>query len=54
MLGLLQRCFPEQAASPSGQAALRRMAPSLGHCLAKEPELLKSVRNRTSSVLGLY
>lgn len=53
MLGLLQRCFPEQAASPSGQAALRRMAPSLGHCLAKEPELLKSVRDRTSSVLGL-
>lgn len=53
MVSLLQRCFPAQAASPAGQATLRRMVPSLGHCLAKEPELLKTVRDRTSSVLGL-
>jgi len=53
MIDLLQRCFPAQARSESGQDALRRMVPSHGHCLAKEPELLRTVRDRTSAVLGL-
>jgi malate dehydrogenase (quinone) len=54
MVGLLQRCFPEQASNEAGQAALRKMVPSFGHCLATEPELLKAVRDRTASVLGLH
>ena len=53
MVGLLQRCFPERTASDAGQAALRRMVPSFDRCLAQEPELLKTVRNRTTAVLGL-
>ena len=53
MAGLLQRCFPEQTSSEFGQAVLRKMVPSLGRCLAKEPELLKTVRDRNARVLGL-
>jgi malate dehydrogenase (quinone) len=53
MVGLIQRCFPEQASRPESQAALRAMIPSHGHCLAREPELLRTVRDRTTAVLGL-
>jgi malate dehydrogenase (quinone) len=53
MVGLLRRCFPDQASSAAGQAALRRMVPSFDRCLAQDPELLKTVRDRTTAVLGL-
>jgi malate dehydrogenase (quinone) len=53
MVGLIQRCVPEQASRPESQAALRAMIPSHGHCLAREPELLRTVRDRTTAVLGL-
>jgi len=53
MIYLILRCFSEQAQSPAWQAGLSRMVPSYGHVLAKETELLRSVRARTDAVLGL-
>jgi len=53
MIDLIQRCFKEEAKTEAWQAGLRRMVPSFGHDLTKEPELLASVRARTSAVLGL-
>jgi malate dehydrogenase (quinone) len=53
MVYLIQRCFPDQARSASWQAAFQRMIPSYGHDLAREPDLLRSVRDRTDAVLGL-
>ncbi|MBB6611680.1 malate:quinone oxidoreductase [Pontibacter sp. Tf4] len=53
MLELLQRCFPEQVASPAWQAKLRQMIPSYGLSLAQDAGLLQQVRDWTSSVLGL-
>ena len=53
MITLLHRCFPEQAQTEAFQAALQHMIPSHGHSLARESELLKSVRERVNSVLGL-
>jgi malate dehydrogenase (quinone) len=53
MVDLIQRCFKEQAQTEAWQAGLRRMVPSFGHDLSKEPELLRQVRARTNSVLGI-
>ncbi len=53
MILLIHRCFPELAKQDAFQATLRRMIPSYGHALAKEPEYLQAVRGRVNSVLGL-
>jgi malate dehydrogenase (quinone) len=53
MIMLIHRCFPDHAKTQACQDALQRMIPSYGHSLAKEPELLRSVRERTGRVLGL-
>jgi malate dehydrogenase (quinone) len=53
MILLVHRCFPEYAKTEACREALQRMIPSYGHSLAKEPELLKSVRDRANRVLGL-
>jgi malate dehydrogenase (quinone) len=53
MIDLIRRCFKEEAKTEAWQAGLKRMVPSFGHDLTKEPELLASVRARTSAVLGL-
>ncbi len=53
MIMLIHRCFPDHAKTTACQAALARMIPSYGHSLAKEPELLRTVRERTGRVLGL-
>lgn len=53
MITLIHRCFPEQAKTEACKAALQRMVPSYGHTLAKEPELLRSVRERVNRVLGI-
>lgn len=52
MLGMMEHCFP-QATSPKWRSVLERMAPAHGHDLAKEPELLKRIRDRNDAVLGL-
>ena len=53
MLNLVQRCFPQQAATPEWQAKFQEMIPSFGHHLAEEPELVAQIRQRTSAVLDL-
>jgi malate dehydrogenase (quinone) len=53
MLGLIQRCFPEQAKSPEWQAKLRELIPSFGQSLAADEVLLRHVRGHASHVLGL-
>ena len=53
MLSLIQKCFPQQSASPMWQAKFHEMIPSFGQSLATKPELVAEVRARTSAVLGL-
>ncbi len=54
MLGLLQRCFPDWYSTPEWQGKLREMIPSFGQSLADDEALLRSTRERTSEVLGIY
>lgn len=53
MLGLIQKCFPEQVKSEAWQAKLRELVPSYGSSLAKDAALLARVRGQTNRVLGL-
>jgi malate dehydrogenase (quinone) len=53
MLGLIKRCFPEQAASPQWQQKLKQMIPSFDDDLSKNPDLLFQVRTMTTGVLEL-
>jgi malate dehydrogenase (quinone) len=53
MIDLVHRCFPAQAATEAWQAKLRQIFPSLGHDLTREPEIIKTVRDRNNTVLGL-
>jgi malate dehydrogenase (quinone) len=53
MLDLVQRCFPEQAASEQWQAVFHRLVPSFGQPLAQSPSLCASVRAHSSKVLKL-
>ncbi|MBG8552002.1 malate:quinone oxidoreductase [Hymenobacter guriensis] len=53
MVGLIQRCYPQQSATPQWQAKFREMIPSFGHHLSEEPQLLAELRAHTSQVLGL-
>ncbi|OON67117.1 malate:quinone oxidoreductase [Hymenobacter sp. CRA2] len=53
MLGLVQRCFPQQAATPAWQAKFKEMIPSFGLSLNDNPQLVEEVRVHTSEVLGL-
>ena len=53
MLDVLQRCFKDQLASPEWQTRIRELVPSYGQSLVNDAELLKQVRDRTLSTLGL-
>ncbi len=53
MLDLVQRCFPEHAASPEWQATFRRLVPSFGQQLAHDPALAAQVRERSAQLLHL-
>ena len=53
MADLIQKCFKDKAQTPAWQEALRRMIPSFGHTLSKEPDLLKTIRDRNNAVLGI-
>lgn len=53
MFDLVQKCFPERAASPEWQAQFRLLAPSFGQKLADNPALTKVVRERSRQVLQL-
>lgn len=53
MLGLIQKCFPEQIKSEAWQAKLRELVPSYGSSLAKDGALLEKVRGHANRVLEL-
>jgi malate dehydrogenase (quinone) len=53
MVYLILRCFSEQAQTAVWQARLQKMVPSFGHDLTKEFDLLRRVRQRSDTVLGL-
>ena len=53
MLGLIQRCFKERAATPQWQAGLHRMVPTFGKQLAVEIDLMQHIRTRSHNALGL-
>ena len=53
MLGLLQKCFPQQASSAKWKQKLSELIPSYGKSLASDPQLLKTVRERTGRILNL-
>jgi len=53
MLGLAQRCFPQEAASPEWQERFRQMIPSFGQELGSNPALCEQVRAHTRAVLEL-
>ncbi len=53
MIDLIRKCFPERAETEAFKSTLRKMIPSHGHVLAREPAVLGAVRARTNHVLGL-
>ena len=53
MLELVQKCFPDRAASPAWQARLRQLVPSFGQPLAADPALTAAVRERSRQILRL-
>jgi malate dehydrogenase (quinone) len=53
MLGLLKKCFPQQASSDAWQAKLKEMIPSYGLSLGNDADLLQRVREWTAGVLHL-
>ncbi|HET7897404.1 MAG TPA: malate:quinone oxidoreductase, partial [Flavisolibacter sp.] len=53
MLGLLKKCFPQQAASSQWTEKLHTIIPSYGKSLAQDAQLLHDVREWTGGVLNL-
>jgi malate dehydrogenase (quinone) len=53
VLGLIERCFPEKIKSAEWQTVIKKMIPSYGRSLVKNPELCDATRAKTSAVLGL-
>ncbi len=53
MIGILERCFPEQVASSDWQGKMKTMVPSYGQSLVKNTDLLLSVREHTLTTLHL-
>lgn len=48
MLGLIERCFPEQARSPEWSAKLKEIFPAREKELESDAELYRSVSSRCS------
>jgi malate dehydrogenase (quinone) len=53
MLGLLKKCFPQQASSDAWQNKLKEMIPSYGLSLGNDATLLHQVRTWSGKVLGI-
>lgn len=53
MLGIIERCFSKELASPAWQETLKAMIPAYGQSLADNAELLQQVRDYTLSTLEL-
>jgi len=53
MISLLNRCFKDKINSQAWQAKLKEMIPSHGQSMAKDAELLRRLRAKTSEVLKI-
>jgi len=53
MIYLILRCFPDSTQTRAWKDRLERMVPSFGHDLAKEADLLATIRDRNDAVLGI-
>ncbi|KUG07825.1 malate:quinone oxidoreductase [Solirubrum puertoriconensis] len=53
MVGLIERCFPQQARTPEWQAKFKEMIPSYGVSLHDNPQLVEEIREFTGRVLNL-
>ncbi len=53
MLDVLSKCFPEAVATPKWQKKLTKLIPSYGQSIAKDAELCRKTRARTSEILKL-
>ncbi len=53
MIDVITRCFTEEVKTPEWQAKMKKMIPSYGKQLNKEPELLHKIRKETSEVLEI-
>ena len=53
MLDVLQKCFPEQVATPAWQTILVNLIPSYASSLAEDAALCRATRQRTAAMLGL-
>lgn len=53
MIDVLTKCFPESIASTKWQKKLKQLIPSFGQSIAKDSDLCKKTRVRTSEILKL-
>ncbi|MGA9639523.1 malate:quinone oxidoreductase [Flavobacterium sp.] len=53
MIDVIGRCYKDQITSPQWQDKLKKMIPSYGKELNKNPELLEKIRKETTEVLKL-
>ena len=53
MLGLIERCFPEQVASADWQAKLKQLFPSYNESMADNAPLCARVRAQSLETLGI-
>ncbi len=53
MLDVLSKCFPEAMVTSKWQKKLTKLIPSYGQSIAKDPELCRKTRARTSEILKL-
>lgn len=53
MINVLERCFSDRMADPAWQERMRSMVPSYGQSLVDDENLLRKVRDRTLTTLGL-
>jgi malate dehydrogenase (quinone) len=54
MLDVLQKCFPQQVATPAWKNILTSLMPTYGSSIAENAELCRETRQRTAAALGLY
>ncbi len=53
MIDVLTKCFPDLMATTKWQKKMVKLIPSFGHSLAKDAELCRRTRERTSKILKL-
>lgn len=53
MVQLIERCFKDQVKTAEWQEHLKKMIPSYGQSLAKNPELSAETRDRTTKILAI-